>query len=330
MKATADCRTSLVLVKIALVTPCFNEEKTVRRCHEEVRRVMSSITPPVEWEHIFSDNSSSDGTLKLLKEIASRDPSVRVLSQKRNVGPFRNIASALRHVSSDVDLVVPMVPADLQDPPEAIPEMIAIMSRSKVEIVYGIRTNRQESLSLRIARSFYYQVLRLARAATPPPHAGEFMLVSRNVLKVVNEANDEYPYIRGLVARTGLPNETIKYEWRVRQEGESRNSWMDLLDQGLNGLIKSSRTAARLSLLVGIGVSIVGFVVAFATVIGRLTNSLETMQGVPAILTAILVLGGTQMIFLGIVGEYVIDVHATLRAQRRIDEVVELTPEPPA
>ena len=279
----------------------------------------------MEWEHIFSDNASTDRTVELLSAISTADPHVRVLVNRRNIGPFRNIASAMRRVSRDADVVVPMVPADLQDPPDVIPRMLEAMVESRVDIVYGVRTNRRESLALRLMRGMYYRALRVLRATAPPPHAGEFMLISREVLNEVNGSRDEHPYIRGLVARTGMSSATVPYEWHTRDVGESRNSWFDLFDQGLNGLIKTSRVPARLSLVVGLLVSVAGLFVAIATVIARLTDTLDTVQGIPSILTAVLVLGGTQMIFLGIVGEYVIDIHTQMRSRVDSHEVEEIT-----
>lgn len=312
-------------MKISIITPCFNERDNVARCHEEVRAAMESIVPAVEWEHIFSDNASTDDSVSVLREIAAADPRVRVLVNKRNLGPFRNIASAMRRVAPDTDAVVPMVPADVQDPPTKIPEMVAVMRESGVDIVYGVRTNRRESAMLRLARSAYYKLLGVLRATAPPAHAGEFMLISREVLNQVNSTRDDHPYVRGLVARTGLPSTTVPYEWRVRDVGVSRNSWFDLFDQGLNGLIKTSRVPARLSLVAGLTAAMAGLLVAIVTVIARLTDTLDTVQGIPSILTAVLVLGGTQMIFLGIVGEYVIDIHTQLRAGTDVHEPEEIS-----
>lgn len=317
-------------MKVSVITPCFNEENNVARCYAEVRDALTSIVPPVEWEHIFTDNASTDSTVQILMEIAHQDPRVRVLVNHRNIGPFRNIASGMRHVAPDVDVVVPMVPADLQDPPEVIPDMVRTMRESHADIVYGVRTNRRETLMLRLGRGAYYRLLSLLRATAPPPHAGEFMLITRDVLEQVNAARDDHPYVRGLVARTGLPSRTIAYQWRTRDAGTSRNSWFDLFDQGLNGLIKTSRIPARLSLVVGLIVSLAGFAVALVTVVARITNTLSTVQGIPSILTAVLVLGGVQMIFLGIVGEYVIDIHAHLRSSIDTHVPVELTERPTA
>lgn len=316
------------MVKVSVITPCFNEEDNVTRCHAEVRDALRAIDPPVDWEHIFTDNASTDGTVRLLTQIAETDPHVRILVNHRNIGPFRNIASGMRHVAPDADVVVPMVPADLQDPPEVIAQMVRVMQESNVDIVYGVRTNRRESFLLRLGRGAYYRLLSLLRATAPPPHAGEFMLITRDVLHQVNATRDDHPYVRGLVARTGLPSRSVPYQWRTRDVGTSRNSWFDLFDQGLNGLIKTSRVPARLSLVVGLVVALTGFAVAIATVIARLTDTLNTVQGIPSILTAVLVLGGVQMIFLGIVGEYVIDIHSHLRSHADTHEPVELTRPP--
>ena len=179
--------------KISIVTPCYNEEGNVDRCAAEMRKVMAEDLPEYDYEHIFCDNLSTDATLERLRAIAAIDPHVKVIANSRNVGPFRNMANGLRSVSGD--LVVPMVPADLQDPPSVIPKMVAVMTPD-IDVVYGIRGNRRESALLKLSRRRYYSALKASGGVTPPAHAGEFLLARSEIVRAVNAVGGTYPYIR--------------------------------------------------------------------------------------------------------------------------------------
>ena len=296
---------------LCVITPCFNEELNIERCYLGVREVLTNLANPIEYIHLFSDNASTDSSVDLLKKIAASDPRVRVLVNSTNVGPFRNMASALRNITAEVDLVIPMIPADLQDPPSVIPEMLEMMTDGN-SIIYGIRKNRQESRRLKIARGLYYRLLSRLGAIAPPAHAGEFMLITRDVAEFVNSNNEDHPYIRGLVAKSGYPFDVVSYDWDQRKVGKSRNSWMDLLDQGLNGLVKTTRTPARLAIVFGILIAVAGFSLAFITLLLQIFGIGDSARGIPTVLIAVSVLGGTQLVFLGVIGEYILDIHTKL------------------
>ena len=305
---------------LCVITPCFNEEANIQRCHTEVSKVLGSLSGDIDYIHLFSDNASTDDSLNLLRKLAASDSRVRVLVNSTNVGPFRNMASALRNVPSDVDLVIPMIPADLQDPPHVIPQMLAKLVGG-VSIIYGIRKNRKESRRLKFARGFYYRLLKQLGATSPPSHAGEFMLITKEVAEFVNSSNEEYPYIRGLVAKSGNSFDVVSYDWEERKVGRSRNSWMDLLDQGLNGLIKTTRTPARLAIVFGLTTAIAGFVLAFVTLFLQIFGLGTSTRGIPTVLIAMSVLGGSQLIFLGVIGEYILDIHTKLHSNNSVKVV---------
>ena len=302
---------------LCVITPCFNEELNIERCYLGVREVLTNLANPIEYIHLFSDNASTDSSVDLLKKIAASDPRVRVLVNSTNVGPFRNMASALRNITAEVDLVIPMIPADLQDPPSVIPEMLEMMTDGN-SIIYGIRKNRQESRRLKIARGLYYRLLSRLGAIAPPAHAGEFMLITRDVAEFVNSNNEDHPYIRGLVAKSGYPFDVVSYDWDQRKVGKSRNSWMDLLDQGLNGLVKTTRTPARLAIVFGILIAVAGFSLAFITLLLQIFGIGDSARGIPTVLIAVSVLGGTQLVFLGVIGEYVLDIHTKLHSSHPV------------
>ena len=309
-------------MKISIVTPCYNEEDNVERCAAEVARVMAEELPDYEYEHIFCDNASVDTTFDKLKVLAAQDSRIKVILNSRNVGPFRNMANGLRSTSGD--LVVPMVPADIQDPPSAIPEMVAAMTPT-VDVVYGVRANRRENFLLRMARSFYYALVRSnGGSETPPPHAGEFLLARRQVIDAVIGALGSYPYIRGLVAQTTKRFAIVPYTWGVREHGKSRSSLPDLVDQALNGLVATAKAPIRLALILGIIFSIGGIVAGIVNVGIFLFGSVDTSPGIPTLIVGMFLFGGVQLFFLGLIGEYVMSIHSEVSPRPRMVETARI------
>lgn len=300
------------LLELSIVTPCFNEEGNVRRCSEEVRKVMESHFPDANYEHIFSDNASTDRTVDVLKQIALEDARVKVIVNSRNVGPFRNIGNALKHVRGNY--VVPMLPADLQDPPSVIPEFFEKM-KEQIDVVYGIRANRTENLILKFARKLYYKIVKFTGGFAPPAHAGEFLLARREIVDSINKVGGSYPYIRGLIAQTQPRFDVVEYKWAIRVVGKSRNSFSDLLDQALNGLVSTARTPIRISLFLGILGSLVGMSLGIIDLILFLSGLAAAVQGIPTLIVATFLFGGFQLFFLGLIGEYVLSIHSEVRPE---------------
>lgn len=299
--------------KLSIITPCFNEVGTVDACAAEVSRVMREELPHLDYEHIFCDNSSTDATVERLRALAAADPHIKVIVNSRNVGPFRNMANGLRSVSGT--LVVPMVPADIQDPPSVIPQMINKLTGG-VEVVYGVRGNRKENPLLLFARNIYYSILRASGGRTPPAHAGEFLLARRDVIDSVLQVAGQYPYIRGLVAQANPRYDVVKYTWAERQVGKSRNSLADLVDQALNGMVSTARTPIRWALLIGIVMAVVGAAIGILNLIFFLLNpDNDTQQGIPTLIVATFLFGGANLFFIGLIGEYILSIHSTVRPE---------------
>lgn len=294
------------------MTPCYNEEGNVAACAAEVARVMAEQLPGFDYEHVFSDNASTDATVEVLRGLAAADPHIRVVVNSRNVGPFRNIANGLRHVSGD--LVVPMVPADIQDPPSIIPEMVAKLTAG-IDVVYGVRSNRRENFLLRGLRNAYYSVLRAGGGTMPPAHAGEFLLARREVIDAVLKVAGSYPYVRGLVAQTQPRFDTVPYVWGQRNVGRSRNSIPDLIDQALNGIVSTARAPMRWALLLGIVLAVTGVAIGIVNFFVFLFAGTDAAQGIPTLIVATFFFGGVNLFFIGLIGEYVLSIHSSVRPE---------------
>jgi glycosyltransferase involved in cell wall biosynthesis len=296
--------------KISVITPCFNEEDNVEVCASELRKVMFEKLPMYEYEHIFADNASTDATLQRLRALAAQDSRIRVISNSRNVGPFRNMWNAMKSATGDA--VIPLLPADLQDPPSVIPELVRNWDQGFL-VTYGVRANREESLIMRLARGTYYRIIKKFASAVIPLNSGEFLLADKRVIDSVLKVDDQYPYIRGLIAQTGVKSASVSYTWVKRQRGKSKNNFISLIDQAINGFVSTSRVPARLALLGGFILSLLGVAYALFTAFLALTSEASTPVGIPTIIVGIFLLGGIQLLFLGLIGEYILSIHGQVR-----------------
>lgn len=297
---------------ISIVTPVYNEEANVEACAAEVARVFEQELPDWDYEQVFCDNASTDATLSVLRRIAAADPRVRIVANANNVGPLRNIANGIRHVSGDY--VVPMIPADLQDPPAVVPRLLERLDEN-VDVVYGVRTNRKEGALLRAARGLYYWMIRIAGGAAPPSHAGEFLLARRWVIDAVNARGTGSAYVRGLVAQTNPRSATVPYEWGVREHGSSRNSVSSLIDQAMTGLVTTVRAPVRWAMLIGLVAAVAGVIFAIVTAILFAVGAASASPGTATIIVGVFLLGGIQIFLIGVIGEYVVSIHSSLNPE---------------
>ena len=295
---------------LSIITPCFNEIENVALCAEAVRTVMSSSLPRLSYEHIFVDNSSTDGTSIRLKNLANEDPKIKVIVNSRNVGPFRNMYRGMGRASGRA--IIPMLPADLQDPATLIPELYAEMEKGFL-VVYGVRANRKERLVMRLIRGVYYRLIRLMSETDIPVNAGEFMLIDSRIADEILKLNDHYPYIRGLVAQSTSNSSSVSYTWEKRERGKSKSNWFALLDQGINGLISTSRAPARLALILGFIIALFGVIGGFVNLLISLIHGSDAISGIPTLIIGLFFFGGIQLFFTGLLGEYILSIHSQTR-----------------
>ena len=166
---------------ISIISPCLNEEKNVLKCYNSVKDVFIRYLPHYEYEHIFSDNNSKDSTQKILRELANKDKRVKVIINTRNYGPQCSVFNSLKRSSGDV--VLPLLPVDLQDPPEIIPKFIKEWENGSL-IVAGVRKNRMEGLIIRVFRKLYYKIIKLTSDIDRHENVGSFQLIDRRIVNL--------------------------------------------------------------------------------------------------------------------------------------------------
>ena len=299
---------------ISIVTPVYNEEASVRDCQKAVADLFAGPLSNYRYEHIFADNSSTDTTVAILREMAAEDSHVKVIVNSRNFGPLKSLWNATLATSGDA--VVPCLAADLQDPPEVIVDFVKKWEEGH-DIVHGIRADRQEGAVLHFVRRTYYRVIRWLANVDIPLNSGEFQLIDRKVVQVLSEIEDYYPYVRGLIAACGFRQARVPYTMLARKQGVSKANWYGMIDIGLNGLISLSNVPMRVCMAIGFltsGLSLVFAIVSLiAAVVAIVGGQATPSPGIPTLIVGMFMLGGIQLFFLGFLGEYISAIHSQVR-----------------
>jgi glycosyltransferase involved in cell wall biosynthesis len=295
---------------ISIVSPCFNEEDNVEKCYQVVKSIFANELPSYHLEHIFVDNASTDHTVEILRKIVTKDASVKVIVNARNFGVDRSTFNGLRYATGDA--IIGMLPVDLQDPPELIPEFVQHWENG-IEVVAGARSNREESFAMRSMRKIFYRIVNSLADFEIPHDVGEFQLIDRKVLDAVLRHSDHHPYIRGIIASCGFKKLIIHYRWRARKSGLSKSNLLIYTDQALNGILTFTRVPIRICTFAGIIIAILCILFAILSICLYFLNPDLAPRGTPTIIVAVCFLSGIQLIFIGLVGEYITSIHAQVR-----------------
>lgn len=302
---------------ISICTPCYNEAGGIRECWQTIKDIFEKELPEYDREHIFADNASTDGTLEILKEIAAGDPQVRVIANARNFGIVRSGFNAIINASGDATFM--FMPADLQDPPELMPQFVRLWEQG-YEVVYGIRESREESPVMIFVRNFYYRIISKLSGLDIPRQVGDYQLVDRRVIEAIRRYDDAYPFTRVMPFQCSNRTAGIPYRWRARKTGFSKNRMVNLIDQGLNGIISITSVPSRIALMLGASIAGLSLVFAVFRLIGTLIAPTDTAPGIHTLIIGMFFMNGLLLFFIGLIGEYIISIHAQVRRQPLIVE----------
>ena len=292
-------RTTVPLLTI--LTPCFNEEDNVREVYRQVKAAMETV-PGCDYEHLFIDNASKDGTVDVLRELAAADKRVKVIVNTRNFGHIRSPYHAFLQARGDA--VVSCV-ADLQDPPELIPQFVAKW-RQGYKVVIGVKAGSRESWLMRRTRKFYYWlVAKLSSDVELVHNFTGFGLYDRDVVEQFRSTDEQYPYFRGLVCDFGYKRAEIPYQQPARTRGKTKNDFFSLYDIAMLGVTNHSKVPLRLAAMAGFALSLLALIVAFVYLVMKLTMWQTFDLGLAPLVIGVYFLGSVQLFFIGILGEYI-------------------------
>ena len=281
---------------VSVTAPAHNEEEVLERFYERVRDALADF----EWELVIVDDGSTDSSPELLDRLAEADERVRVVRLSRSFGYQAAVAAGIDHVRGDV---VVTIDADLQDPPEVIPELIAEWSRGS-DVVYAVRSERhgEGRAKLVTARWFTRLFTRLAELDIPRD-AGDYRLLDKRAVEALRRLPERNRFMRGLTVWIGFRQSSVPYVRDPRHAGETRYRWRTLMKISLDAISSFSHVPLQIATVAGFVVSFFAFLGIPYVIVNRLLGFY--VEGVSTLMFAVLLLGGIQLITLGIIGEYV-------------------------
>ena len=283
---------------ISVVIPVYNEEKNMPLLFERLRSVLDQMQ--VTYELIFVNDGSTDNTLPLLKSMAGANKSVNYISLSRNFGHQVAVSAGLDMATG---IAVVVMDADLQDPPELIPELYAKMQQG-FEVVYGRRIYRKgESHLKKLTAKFFYRLLSSITQVAIPLDTGDFRIMHAKVVKVLKQMPERNKFLRGQVAWIGFRQTWVDYIRDERSEGNTGYTYRKMIRLAFDGITSFSDFPLKMASMLGFIVSGGAFILMIYTLLARLVFN-DYVEGWASIILSVLFLGGVQLICIGIAGEY--------------------------
>jgi polyisoprenyl-phosphate glycosyltransferase len=284
---------------LSVVVPCFNEEAVIRETYKRLLAVLHTL-PAMAAELVFVDDGSRDATLSLLQEIQAGDERVRVVSFSRNFGHQFAVTAGLEHAVGDA---VVLIDADLQDPPEVIRDMVEHW-RHGADVAYGVRVEREGETPWKLwtAKAFYRTINRMSDIPIPLD-TGDFRLMDRAVVDALLAMPERDRFVRGMVAWVGFRQQPVPYNRAARFAGTTKYPLGKMIRFATDGILSFSLVPLRLASWIGFGSAALAVVGILYALITRLLTNIW-VPGWTLLFIALMFIGGVQLVFLGVIGEY--------------------------
>ncbi len=304
----------------SIVVPMFNEEQVAEAFFARLR---AALKPLPAFEVIVVDDGSRDRTWEIVSDLAANDPRIRLVRLARNFGHQTAITAGIDMAAGDTVVVID---ADLQDPPELIPDMVALW-REGADVVFAVRERRDgEGPFKRLTAALFYRVLRSLSRTDIPVDAGDFRLMSRRAVTGLRAMREKSRYIRGLVGWMGLRRATVTYAREERAAGETNYPLSKMVRLAVDGIVSFSARPLQIATWIGFAASALGLLAAVLTIVDWFGG--HTVQGWASLMTVVLFFCGIQLVTLGIVGAYVGRIYAEVlgRPLYLVDQVQNFPP----
>lgn len=288
-------------MKITLLVPCFNEETVLPLFWQACQKVLATC-PEGEFDYIFVNDGSQDGTLNMLKKLAAEQPGVKVLSLSRNFGKEAALTAGLAHISSTANGVI-IMDADLQDPPSLIPQFIQKFKEG-YDMVYGVRSSRRSDSCLKRATAhLFYRGYNFLSDRPMPPHAGDCRLLSRRVIDALLLLPERERFMKGLFNWVGFKSVAVPFERQKREAGTTKWNYWKLWNFALQGITADSTVLLRFWAYIGMCISLLAVLFAGWVAFKKIVWG-NPVSGYASLMVAILFCSGVELISLGMIGEY--------------------------
>ena len=288
--------------KVSVVIPMYYEEEVAQICYDRVSEVLEKLKKEYDYEIIFVNDGSKDKTLSILKEIASKDNKVKIISFSRNFGHQAAVTAGIKEVSGDAIVIMD---ADLQDPPELIPDMLKLWEDG-YEVIYGKRNTRKgESTFKLLTAKMFYSFLNAMSEVDIPKNTGDFRLVDRSVIDVINNLPEHNKFLRGLFSWVGFEQKEFLYDRPKRELGETKYPFKKMLKLAKDGIISFSTKPLKIVGGLGIFSILLSMIILVYSILSYALDWNNLADGWTSIMVCITFFAGVQLFSLWIMSEYI-------------------------
>ena len=287
--------------KVSFIIPCYNEEEVLPLLYQRLNNVSNELKD-YECEFIFINDGSKDKTEEIIENLNMNDNRVKLYSFARNFGHQAAVSCGIHRCESDIAIIID---ADLQDPPEIIPDMIEEYEKTKTPIIYGKRISREgESLFKKLTASIFYRLINLLSEVQFPVDTGDFRLIDKTVIEAYKSFSENPKYIRGLISWMGFEQKAFEYKRESRIAGTTKYTLKKMLRLALTGILSFSVKPLRISLFFGIMSILIAIIFSLRVFYLYLFSPADLVRGWASTIIIILFMGGVQLISLSVISEY--------------------------
>ncbi len=290
---------------ISVMIPTYNERMNARPIYEAVRDELKKSCPAYDYEILFIDNKSTDGTREIIRGICAEDKRVKAIFNTKNFGQFNSPFYGLIHTGGDCTITIC---ADFQDPVELIPRFVEEWEKG-YKIVIGRKTKSRENRLVYFLRGCYYRIIRKMSTVEMIEQFTGFGLYDRSFVDTMRQLHDPTPFIRGIVAELGPERKEIEYEQPRRRAGKTHNNWYTLFDAAMLSFTSYTKVGMRVAEFFGFGVAFVSFLFGLFFLVAKLLFWDKFAAGYAPTMIAVFFMGGVQLAFLGFLGEYIMAIN---------------------
>lgn len=287
---------------LSVIVPCYNEEAVIAESYSRLKKVLDGITT-LQTEIIFINDGSKDRTAEMLSTIAAADKQVKVLHFSRNFGHQPAVTAGIHNCTSDLAVIID---ADLQDPPELIPELVATQKREQANVVYCVRDKRKgESIFKKLSARLFYRSMNYLSEVDFPLDTGDFRLIDKQVMAEFKKFREKGKYIRGIISWIGFKQVPFVYQRQARFAGETKYPLSKMIQFASTAMLYFSKKPLKLATGLGFITVLIGIVYAVYTLVGKIVGYTHALSGWSSLIILIVFFGGVQLLTVGVLGQYI-------------------------
>lgn len=294
--------------KISIMVPCYNEEENVIPLSEALIDMFKKDLPQYDYEILFIDNDSTDTTRVKLRQLCENNQKIKAIFNAKNFGQFNSPYYGVLNTTGDCTIPVC---ADFQDPIDVIPKLVAKWEEG-YRIVCAVKTTSKENKIMYFLRSCYYKLIRKMSSVDQIEHFTGFGLYDKSFVKVLRDLKDPIPFIRGIVGELGFKRTEVEYEQAKRRAGKTHNNFYTLYDAAMLSFTSYTKIGLRLATFIGVGCGLISLIVGLVYFVLKLIYWDRFVAGMVPIILLVSFLGSLQLLFIGLMGEYILSMNQRL------------------